>query len=398
MVLFLVLGVCTFSAVAVGPSFSNAHANVNVNVNVNTNDANTKSNTFLPGLFRHLNLVAFPRGGSTDQVNIDDDGPALTLEDEAENATDENKEEKAEEEESPAASSTSHDDDDGDEPLEAFHFKASKPGDGSESDPDGLPSRFLRMQKGHRQKAKDAFEATVQWREEHDVNTILARSHPKFDLCRTIFPVYITGRDLANNLIVVQRVGLIDFELGRHNNVTGDDLLMHYVYLCEYCWNILEPGPPDGVMTTVMDLKGVEMKTFRDAEVRTFLRKFVKMMSDNYPQRSYRTVIINAPSWANIAFKFVKPLLRESTKKKIMLLNGGATQDKVLIELLGRKSVPREMLCSPSSLEEETEGANETSPEEDDGEEVSIEEGMRLFAMAKMEANGDTTMLPIIPI
>ena len=259
----------------------------------------------------------------------------------------------------------------GSDDTNSLTFSASKHGDGSESDPDGLPTRFLNMQKGDREKAKAAFIATVNWRKEQDVNTILKRPHPKYDLCSKVFPVYIPGRDVSNNIIIIQRVGLIDLDLAKSLNVTGDDLLMHYVYMVEYCWNILEPGPPDGVMTTVMDLKNVRFQTFRDAEIRSFLMKFVKMMSDHYPQRSHKTLIINAPSWVNMAYKLVKPLLRESTKKKITLLNGGESQDKALIEILGKESVPREILINPDAIE--------TSENNENGRHSKIETEMRLF-------------------
>lgn len=84
----------------------------------------------------------------------------------------------------------------------SFYFGASKPGDGSDEDPDGLPTRFLNMQKGDREKAKEAFSHTVQWRDEHNITTLLEQAHPKFDLCKRVFPVYIPGRDTTNNIVV----------------------------------------------------------------------------------------------------------------------------------------------------------------------------------------------------
>ncbi len=253
-------------------------------------------------------------------------------------------------------------------------FAASKNGDGSESDPDGLPTRFLRMQKGDREKAKTAFAATVQWRNEHQINTILARPHPKFDICTQIFPIYIPGLDLSNNIIIVQRVGMIDFDIAKRNNITPDDILLHYVYIVEYCWNILEPGP-QGVMTTVMDLKNVRFSTFTN-EMRSFLKRFVKTMSDHYPQRSHKTLIINAPSWVKMAYGLVKPLLRESTKQKITLFSGGETQDRALIEILGKDSVPREILVNIESLGLSNEEEIDTNG---NGHNSEIETELRLF-------------------
>ncbi len=253
----------------------------------------------------------------------------------------------------------------------SFVFAPSKHGDGSESDPDGIPTRFVSMQKGNREKAKAAFSATVSWREEKNVNSILERPHPKFDQCKRIFPVYIPGRDMSDNVIFIQRVGMIDLELGRKNDVTGDDLLMHYVYMVEYCWNIVETSP-DGVMTSVLDLKNVRLQTFRQAEIREFLKKFVATMSDHYPQRSHKTLIINAPSWVNMAYSLVKPLLRESTKQKITLLNGGTKQDKALIEILGKDSIPKDLLSDPKSVL----GAADEQ-KDDDSSQIEIE--MRAF-------------------
>lgn len=251
-------------------------------------------------------------------------------------------------------------------------FYASKPGDGSESDPDGLPDRFLRMQKGNRLKAKTAFEETVKWREENGINRILSRPHTKFDICRDIFPVYIPGRDVHGNIIIVQRPGLFNVDTLKKNNVTSTDVLLHYIYVVEYCWNIIEPGPPDGKMTVILDLENLSFQTLRNSERRNFGLNFVKTMSDHYPQRSFKTLIINAPSWFETMYKIVKPLLRDSTKKKISIVKKGPEQDAALIEILGIESVPIEILHDPNCI-------GDRVMDSEPGMNSSIEQGLRLF-------------------
>ena len=247
-----------------------------------------------------------------------------------------------EEEEEEATTSTVPD-------IDSLIFGPRKPGDGSDTDPDQLPQRFLKMQKGNRKQAKAAFEHHLEWRKEHQVDDILKRPHPKFDMCKKIFPVYIPGLDRQNHIVVVQRVGLIDIDKGEEIGITGDDLLMNYIYMVEYCWNILDPAP-DAVMTTVMDLKGVRFKTIRDGHIRGFLKKFVATMSNNYPNRSNKTLVINAPHWINTVYNMVKPLLRSSTRDKISILNGGKVQDQMLIDILGADHVPRELINNLSLL------------------------------------------------
>jgi len=257
-------------------------------------------------------------------------------------------------------------------------FQASKPGDGSESDPDGIPDRFLRMQKGNRQKAAFAFEETVKWREENGVNDILSRPHTKFDICREIFPAYIPGRDVHGNIIIVQRPGLFDVDKMKKNNVTTNDVLLHYIYVVEYCWHILDPEP-DRTMTVILDLDGLSILALRNSERRNFGRTFVKAMSDNYPQRSFKTLVISAPSWFETAYKIVKPLLRDSTKKKITIAKKGPKQDAALIEMLGIESVPREILHDPSCIEDRAVGDSEP------GANSSIEKELRLFCMERIK-------------
>ena len=224
-------------------------------------------------------------------------------------------------------------------------FNATKIGDGSESDPDGIPTRFLTMQKNDRVAAKKSFKATLAWREKHDVDTILSRPHPKFDQCKAVISHYFSGRDKEGNPIFIQQFGRINFEYAKQAKITSHDLLMHYVYILEYCWNILEPQttPREGLMTSILDLDGVGWSTFQDREFMTFAKEMVSMISSNYPTRSYKTLIINVPGWFGLLYQLFKPILRKSTREKIEIYSKGPAQTKKLKELLG-ESIPDEII------------------------------------------------------
>lgn len=154
-------------------------------------------------------------------------------------------------------------------------FSATTSHDGSSEDPDGVPARFLLMKKDDRAEAKEAFEATLAWRKEFNVDTILSRPHSQFDVCKVLVPHYFAGEDPHGNIVFVQRPALLDFELMRKNNATIDDLLMHYIYVIEYCWNILEPGPPEGVMTNILDMRGLSFRAMKNQEYIDFGKRFV---------------------------------------------------------------------------------------------------------------------------
>mmetsp|Transcript_39948 Transcript_39948/g.48686 ORF Transcript_39948/g.48686 Transcript_39948/m.48686 type:complete len:311 (+) Transcript_39948:60-992(+) len=278
-----------------------------------------------------------------------------------------------------------------------YTFGASKPGDGSESNKDGIPNRFLLMQKNNRCAAKRAFSDHLAWREEHSVDDILNRPHPKFDACKAVLPHYFPGRDVAGNPVFVQRPGMIDMELAKKNNVTMEELLTHYVYIIEYCWNIFEPRtePHDGVMTSIIDLTGVGWKVLKDKKILGFVKRFVKMMSENYPQRSYRTLIINSPKWFGSLYKLFKPMLRESTKKKIEIHTKGNKQNEALQKFLGNDSIPKELLYETPDQQANTDNmmssvtlVSASHTHSEPGPNSAVEQDLRSFCMRGIKAAG----------
>jgi len=225
-------------------------------------------------------------------------------------------------------------------------FSASKPHDGSISDPDGIPTRFLLMKKNDHAEAKAAFESTLSWRKEYNVDTILSRPHTKYDVCKAILPHYFSGRDPHGNIVLVQRPATLDFELMKNNDATIDDLLLHYIYVIEYCWNIIEPGPDGtGLMLNVLDMRGMTFSIMRNQEYVGFGKRFVHMMSENYPGRSYKTLVINSPTWFHALYKIFKPVLRESTRQKIVILKAGEQQNAALRFHLG-DSLPKALIST----------------------------------------------------
>ena len=267
-------------------------------------------------------------------------------------------------------------------------FSATKPGDGHDTDPDGIPTRFLTMQKGNRHLAKQAFENTLKWRNEHDIDRVLTRPHPKFDQCKACISHYFAGRDKHGHPIFVQQFGKINFgyisESGGGpscNKLSNDDLLNHYAYILEYCWNILEPQtfPTEGLMTSILDLENVGWSLFKNKEFMSFSKSMVSMISANYPTRSYKTIVINAPGWFNIIFSVFKPLLRKSTREKMQIYTHGKKQDQQLKELLGKENVPEELLTTYTK--EKTPFINWSDPPKDQlgepGPYSSIEQDLR---------------------
>lgn len=223
---------------------------------------------------------------------------------------------------------------------ETYVFSVFQKNDGSKSDPDNIPRRFLKMQHDNREKAKKALETTIEWRRKNGIDSILARPHPKFDVCKQVFPHYFCGHDDDNHVILLQRPGLINLPIAKANGLAGEDLLYHYVYAMEYLWQVTEKDNPDATMTSIIDLTGLNISVLRRTELLRTLQMFCTTMDAHFPLRSHRTLLINTPKWFGAVYKLVSPLLRESTKQKITILSKGKKQDEALESLLSECPIP----------------------------------------------------------
>ena len=230
-------------------------------------------------------------------------------------------------------------------------FPLFQKNDGSQDDPDRLPTRYLSMHHNDREKAKRSLHATLEWRNENDINTILARPHSKFDVCNAVFPHYFCGRDDTDHVVLLQRPGLINLHLAHANGLLGEDLLYHYIYEMEYLWQVLEADKPLATMTSIIDLTGLNLKALKP-EFLHVLKLFCSTMDAHFPSRAHKTLLINAPRWFNTIFKMISPLLRESTKDKISIFSKGKQQEEALQTLLNHPGPLEEI--PPSSMEEES--------------------------------------------
>ena len=163
-----------------------------------------------------------------------------------------------------------------------------------------------------------------------------ARSTAKFDIAKKVFPHYFCGRDDTDHVILLQRPGLMNIKLASNNQMTGEDLLYHYVYVMEYLWRIIEDDVPSATMTSIIDLTGLNISILRKREQMRIGSLFLSTMDAHFPQRSHQTLLINAPKWFGALYKIASPLLRESTKQKIQILSKGPDQDRILQQLLSK--------------------------------------------------------------
>ena len=257
-----------------------------------------------------------------------------------------------------------------------------------------IPFRYLEAYRKP-DVARKATITSLQWREQHGIDTILSRPNVNYDVAKRILPHYFIGHSDTNGYVVfVQRPGLSDLALAKHNDISLSDMLDQYAYVFEYCWNILHPhrqDDPNAIMISIIDLQGLDLSILRKRDLQHFVKEFVGMIDAHYPTRAYKTYMINAPKWFSGLYKIVSPIMRESTKEKIVLFSPGPAQDAALREGLGANmaNLVQEALRVPDKQERKEKAANDLSLTSDILLDTDMEQQIRNFVSAAWACAAD---------
>lgn len=205
--------------------------------------------------------------------------------------------------------------------------------------PPPVPPTFVEAEKGDADKARARWERTLAWRREQEVDQALQRPYPKFRLFKRLYPQAFHFRDREGHVVFYELLGRLQVQALLKAGVGLADLTEHIVLQQEFLWRVLQPKEEDRVLL-VMDLKGV---SFADvtAEVINFAKAAVGLTSTHYPARSFRTLIVNTPSWFSIVFRILRPMLNEDTRRKIVFLEESAVRDGAMLDFIAPEFLPK---------------------------------------------------------
>ncbi|CAM9910598.1 unnamed protein product, partial [Hapterophycus canaliculatus] len=144
----------------------------------------------------------------------------------------------------------------------------------------------------------------------------LATPHPRFDFIKKNCPTFFHGKDKTGAVVYYEQLGKIDDKALRRRGLDGKQMLWHYMYQMVYLWTVVNPEDTDRV-TTILDLRGVTLATATKADTVQFIKQCVTMMATHYPERSTNLLLLSLPRWFDWIFRFIRPLLSESTKNKV---------------------------------------------------------------------------------
>ena len=226
-----------------------------------------------------------------------------------------------------------------------------------------IPFRYYEAHQRKDEISRKAVLETLKWRKEMEIDTILSRPNPNYDIAKRVLPHYFIGRSaVSNHVVFVQRPGVADVKLGKHNGLDFHDILNQYAYVFEYCWNILHNNTQEtmegdeDLMIGIMDLQGLNLGLLRKPDLINMAKEIVGMIDSHYPTRAYKTYLVNAPGFFKTLYKLISPIMRESTKEKIVLYSPGKEQDEALENALGIEMAEtlKEAIKLPDKKKEKT--------------------------------------------
>jgi hypothetical protein len=142
----------------------------------------------------------------------------------------------------------------------------------------------LRAGKGDPVEGIRRYTASLSWRKEHKIDTILRQPEYTFDLIQEHYPAFIHGRGRNGEPCYYEQPPKTNLKALRNGGVTLDDLLHHYALMTEYMWQHVER---DDLARSIyiIDLQGIRLGDFV-GEVVDFVKKASEVSSQHYPERA----------------------------------------------------------------------------------------------------------------
>lgn len=184
---------------------------------------------------------------------------------------------------------------------------------------------------------------TYQWRIQNDIDTILTRPQPYFDVIKEFYPHFSCGESKGGSMCYYERLGSINIGALREHGVSVDDLVDYYTFMIEYTWNIQCPGEagPGTKMVSVFDVKGVGLSDL-GGDALAFLKATTKIAGDHYPERAVNIIVVNAPWIFSKIWGIISGLLPPATREKVRIAGAGKETKDAMESLIVLDQIPEE--------------------------------------------------------
>jgi len=206
--------------------------------------------------------------------------------------------------------------------------------------PKELPLRFLRAGKNDPEEGWRRYQATLQWRRDEGMDTILREPNPQFDIIQQHYLHYFHGTGYHGEPVFYEMPAKTNLKALREGGVGLQLLLRYYSFITEFQWQYLNRDD-HATSIYVVDLEGIRLTDFV-GETREFVVTAARLSAQHYPERGGTVLLINVPRWFQAIWKVIRPIVSESTLEKIFILRGEDEIRQKLQEHIPLERIPRE--------------------------------------------------------
>ncbi|CAK4450342.1 unnamed protein product [Aphanomyces euteiches] len=256
-------------------------------------------------------------------------------------------------------SSTSSDSKNGSRTLTLLQYvlRADAPfpdgGDGGHHHEDvpPVPERFIRATKGDRAAALVRWKATLAWRKEEHMDTILTEPMPQFRFIKANYPHFYHKRGHKNEPVYYEKPGKINLKKMKAEGITLEQLLRNSQMCTEFLWSVIEKDDNQKCIS-VLDVDGIGLSDF-GGEVVEYIKRCTGYTGPHFPERCAYIIVINVPGWFNMVWKVVQGLIDEVTREKISIVRGKDKIYEALVHRIPHENIPEEFGGGSSGISPE---------------------------------------------
>ena len=209
-----------------------------------------------------------------------------------------------------------------------------------------VPERIVLSSRGDANKLEAKMRGWTRWREDYDIDNILATPKPSFEVVKAFYPHALHGKTKSGHAIQMEAPGqfskLIKALRDRGFANPTRAVVEHVSFVMSYAFANVDPrNLPNGRILRIIDMSRMDLAD-TTYEAFMFLKTMASSVSIAFPERVHRVVIVNPPSGFGVLWSVFSPLASPSTLARVKVCKTTEEARRVLEEDMDIRDIPRE--------------------------------------------------------
>ncbi|CAG7732529.1 unnamed protein product [Allacma fusca] len=202
--------------------------------------------------------------------------------------------------------------------------------------------RWIRAREFNLTKAEDMLRKAIQWREENDMDNIMAVKMPQYLLDE--LPFIVAGHDKQGSIICIIPLGQWDIKKVLEDGYR-DTAMQYQLQLLERGFRYMKSRSTNKKLHTqfivIFDFDKFSVSQVMSKQAVGFMMDSLRIFEARYPETMKAAYAVNAPKIFELLWTCLKPLLTQHTLSKCSIYGGNAEQwKKALLQNIDFKDLP----------------------------------------------------------